>query len=183
MNRTEEEQLMVELTDPKTQRLAFERLVREYSEQLYWQIRRIVLIHEDANDVMQNVFLKAWSHLDSFHQDSKISTWIYRIAINESLDYMRHKKIQNSISTDDEDMHVAKTLMADKYFDGDETAALLQEAIAQLPDVQRMVFNLRYFEEMKYSDISALLHTSEGALKASYHIAVKKISEFFQRND
>jgi len=183
MNRTEEEQLMVELTDPKTQRLAFERLVREYSEQLYWQIRRIVLIHEDANDVMQNVFLKAWSHLDSFHQDSKISTWIYRIAINESLDYMRHKKIQNSISTDDEDMHVAKTLMADKYFDGDETAALLQEAIAQLPDVQRMVFNLRYFEEMKYSDISALLHTSEGALKASYHIAVKKISEFFQRHD
>lgn len=183
MNRTEEEQLMVELTDPKTQRQAFERLVREYSEQLYWQIRRIVLIHEDANDVMQNVFLKAWSHLDSFHQDSKISTWIYRIAINESLDYMRHKKIQNSISTDDEDMHVAKTLMADKYFDGDETAALLQEAIAQLPDVQRMVFNLRYFEEMKYSDISALLHTSEGALKASYHIAVKKISEFFQRND
>ena len=183
MNRTEEEQLMVELTDPKTQRQAFERLVREYSEQLYWQIRRIVLIHEDANDVMQNVFLKAWSHLDSFHQDSKISTWIYRIAINESLDYMRHKKIQNSISTDDEDMHVAKTLMADKYFDGDETAALLQEAIAQLPDVQRMVFNLRYFEEMKYSDISALLHTSEGALKASYHIAVKKISEFLQRHD
>lgn len=183
MNRTEEEQLMVELTDPKTQRQAFERLVREYSEQLYWQIRRIVLIHEDANDVMQNVFLKVWSHLDSFHQDSKISTWIYRIAINESLDYMRHKKIQNSISTDDEDMHVAKTLMADKYFDGDETAALLQEAIAQLPDVQRMVFNLRYFEEMKYSDISALLHTSEGALKASYHIAVKKISEFFQRHD
>lgn len=183
MNRTEEEQLMVELTDPKTQRQAFERLVREYSEQLYWQIRRIVLIHEDANDVMQNVFLKAWSHLDSFHQASKISTWIYRIAINESLDYMRHKKIQNSISTDDEDMHVAKTLMADKYFDGDETAALLQEAIAQLPDVQRMVFNLRYFEEMKYSDISALLHTSEGALKASYHIAVKKISEFFQRHD
>ena len=183
MNRTEEEQLMVELTDPKTQRQAFERLVREYSEQLYWQIRRIVLIHEDANDVMQNVFLKAWSHLDSFHQDSKISTWIYRIAINESLDYMRHKKIQNSISTDDEDMHVAKTLMADKYFDGDETAALLQEAIAQLPDVQRMVFNLHYFEEMKYSDISAMLHTSEGALKASYHIAVKKISEFFQRHD
>ena len=183
MNRTEEEQLMVELTDPKTQRQAFERLVREYSEQLYWQIRRIVLIHEDANDVMQNVFLKVWSHLDSFHQDSKISTWIYRIAINESLDYMRHKKIQNSISTDDEDMHVAKTLMADKYFDGDETAALLQDAIAQLPDVQRMVFNLRYFEEMKYSDISALLHTSEGALKASYHIAVKKISEFFQRHD
>ena len=183
MNRTEEEQLMVELTDPKTQRQAFERLVREYSEQLYWQIRRIVLIHEDANDVMQNVFLKAWSHLDSFHQDSKISTWIYRIAINESLDYMRHKKIQNSISTDDEDMHVAKTLMADKYFDGDETAALLQEAIAQLPDVQRMVFNLRYFEEMKYSEMSQRLKTSEGSLKASYHIAVKKISEFFKSHD
>ncbi len=183
MMKDEEQLLMQQLTDPKSQRTAFERLVREYSEQLYWQVRRMVLSHEDANDVLQNVFLKAWSHLDDFHQDSKISTWIYRIAVNESLDFLRRKKNQIVINADDGGQSVSQTLMADRYFDGDDTEALLQDAIAQLPDVQRTVFNLRYFEEMKYSDISKLLDTSEGALKASYHIAVKKISEFFKARD
>jgi RNA polymerase sigma-70 factor (ECF subfamily) len=183
MTKDEEQLLMQQLTDPKSQRTAFERLVREYSEQLYWQVRRMVLSHEDANDVLQNVFLKAWSHLDDFHQDSKISTWIYRIAVNESLDFLRRKKNQIVINADDGGQSVSQTLMADRYFDGDDTEALLQEAISQLPDVQRTVFNLRYFEEMKYSDISKLLDTSEGALKASYHIAVKKISEFFKARD
>ena len=183
MTKEDEQLLMQQLTDPKTQRTAFERLVREYSEQLYWQVRRMVLSHEDANDVMQNVFLKAWSHLDDFHRDSKISTWLYRIAVNESLDFLRRQKNQIVMSTDDGGQSVSQTLMADRYFDGDQTEALLQEAIAQLPDVQRTVFNLRYFDEMKYSDISKLLDTSEGALKASYHIAVKKISEFFKSRD
>lgn len=183
MTKDEEQLLMQQLTDPKSQRTAFERLVREYSEQLYWQVRRMVLSHEDANDVLQNVFLKAWSHLDDFHQDSKISTWIYRIAVNESLDFLRRKKNQIVINADDGGQSVSQTLMADRYFDGDDTEALLQDAIAQLPDVQRTVFNLRYFEEMKYSDISKMLDTSEGALKASYHIAVKKISEFFKARD
>jgi RNA polymerase sigma-70 factor (ECF subfamily) len=183
MTKDEEQLLMQQLTDPKSQRTAFERLVREYSEQLYWQVRRMVLSHEDANDVLQNVFLKAWSHLDDFHQDSKISTWIYRIAVNESLDFLRRKKNQIVMNADDGGQSVSQMLMADRYFDGDDTEALLQEAIAQLPDVQRTVFNLRYFEEMKYSDISKLLDTSEGALKASYHIAVKKISEFFKARD
>lgn len=183
MTKDEEQLLMQQLTDPKSQRTAFERLVREYSEQLYWQVRRMVLSHEDANDVLQNVFLKAWSHLDDFHQDSKISTWIYRIAVNESLDFLRRKKNQIVMNADDGGQSVSQTLMADRYFDGDDTEALLQEAIAQLPDVQGTVFNLRYFEEMKYSDISKLLDTSEGALKASYHIAVKKISEFFKARD
>ena len=183
MTKDEEQLLMQQLTDPKSQRTAFERLVREYSEQLYWQVRRMVLSHEDANDVLQNVFLKAWSHLDDFHQDSKISTWIYRIAVNESLDFLRRKKNQIVMNADDGGQSVSQTLMADRYFDGDDTEALLQEAIAQLPDVQRTVFNLRYFEEMKYGDISKLLDTSEGALKASYHIAVKKISEFFKARD
>ena len=183
MTKDEEQLLMQQLTDPKSQRTAFERLVREYSEQLYWQVRRMVLSHEDANDVLQNVFLKAWSHLDDCHQDSKISTWIYRIAVNESLDFLRRKKNQIVMNADDGGQSVSQTLMADRYFDGDDTEALLQEAIAQLPDVQRTVFNLRYFEEMKYSDISKLLDTSEGALKASYHIAVKKISEFFKARD
>ena len=162
-------------------RREFESIVRDNSEQLYWQIRRIVLTHDDANDVLQNVFLKAWNGYDSFHGESKVSTWLSRIAINESLDFLRRNKYAASASSDDQS--VANTLLADEYFDGNETEALLQQAIAQLPDVQRTVFQLRYFEEMKYSDISELLKTSEGALKASYHIAVKKITEFFKSRD
>lgn len=181
MTPLDEKQIMNQLKDPNTRRRAFEQLVNQYSEQLYWQVRRIVLLHEDANDVLQNVFLKAWSKLDSFHQESKISTWLYRIALNESLDFMRRKKTQ-MISTDDETM-VGSMLMADDYFNGTEAEAMLQEAIAQLPEVQRTVFNMRYFDDMKYSEISEILQTSEGSLKASYHIAVKKISEFFKHRD
>ena len=177
-----EQEIMNQLKDPKTRRKAFEQLVNQYSEQLYWQIRRIVLLHEDADDVLQNVFLKAWSKLDSFHQESKISTWLYRIALNESLDFMRKKKTQ-MVSTDDDETTVGSTLMADDYFNGTEAEAMLQEAIAQLPDVQRTVFNMRYFNDMRYSEISEILQTSEGSLKASYHIAVKKISEFFKHRD
>ena len=181
MTQQDEQEIMNQLKDPKTRRKAFEQLVNQYSEQLYWQVRRIVLLHEDANDVLQNVFLKAWSKLDSFHQESKISTWLYRIALNESLDFMRRKKTQ-MISTDDETM-VGSMLMADDYFNGTEAEAMLQEAVAQLPEVQRTVFNMRYFDDMKYSEISEILQTSEGSLKASYHIAVKKISEFFKHRD
>lgn len=183
MTIDEEKLLMQQLLNPQTQRKAFERVVREYSEQLYWQVRRIVLTHDDADDVLQNVFMKVWTHLDSFHQDARLSTWLYRIAINESLDFVRRKKKQLVVSSDEQENAIANMLVADRYFDGDEAQALLQEAIAQLPDVQRTVFNLRYFDDMKYSDISHLLHTSEGALKASYHIAVKKISEFFKLRD
>jgi RNA polymerase sigma-70 factor (ECF subfamily) len=182
MTPLDEKQIMNRLNDPKTRRRTFEQLVNQYSEQLYWQVRRIVLSHEDANDVLQNVFLKAWSKLDTFHQESKISTWLYRIALNESLDFMRKKKTQ-MVSTDDDETTVGNMLMADEYFSGTEVEALLQEAIAQLPDVQRTVFNMRYFDDMKYSEISEILQTSEGSLKASYHIAVKKISEFFKRRD
>jgi len=132
--------------------------------------------------VLQNVFLKAWNSLGDFQNKSKFSTWLYRIAINESLDFIRKQKLTASISAD-EDLSVANKLMADEYFDGDETQALLQEAISRLPDVQRMVFNLRYYDEMKYSEISNLLNTSEGALKASYHLAVKKITEYFKLRD
>ncbi len=183
MTKQEEQQLVEQLSDPKLQRKAFERVVRAYSEQLYWQIRRMVLTHEDADDVLQNVFIKAWTHLDDFHQESRLSTWFYRIAVNESIDFLRKQKNMTLQYTDDVDSGVANMLVADNYFDGDETQAMLQEAISTLPDVQRTVFNLRYFDDMKYNDISKLLNTSEGALKASYHIAVKKISEFFKRRD
>ena len=180
---TDERELSAQLLNPKTQRSAFGEVVRQYSEQLYWQIRRIVLTHDDANDVLQNTFLKAWNGLDGFHADSKVLTWLSRIAINESLDFVRRQKNMTLVSTDDDESCVANTLMADDYFDGTETEAMLQQAIAALPDVQRTVFQLRYFEEMKYSDMSQLLNTSECALKASYHLAVKKISEFFKSRD
>ena len=159
---------------------AFGLIVNQYSEPLYWKIRRIVLDHEDANDVLQNTFLKAWNNIGEFRNQSKISTWLYRIAINESLDFVRRQK--NKLSTDAE-LSVANKLMADEYFDGDQTQALLQEAIALLPDVQRTVFTMKYFDEMKYSEISAILGTSEGALKASYHIAVKKITEYVKSKE
>lgn len=177
----DDQQLHQLLSDPATQRKGFEALVRRFSEPLYWQIRHIVLTHEDANDVLQNTFLKAWNGLSSFQGDSQFITWLSRIAINESLDFLRRNK--HSLTCHDEDLSVANNLMADPYFDGNETEAMLQEAIASLPDVQRTVFQLRYFEDMKYSDMSQLLNTSEGSLKASYHIAVKKISEFFKLRD
>lgn len=183
MNPLDDSQLKSLLADEKTQRRGFELMVRQYSEQLYWQVRRIVLNHEDANDVLQNAFIKAWNGLSGFHGESKIITWLSRIAINESLDFMRRQKNVVAVSTDDVDTGIANQLMADEYFDGDETEAQLQEAISQLPDVQRTVFTLRYYDEMKYSEISRVTGTSEGALKASYHIAVKKISEFFKRHD
>ncbi len=170
------------LGDEKTIQKGFELLVSQYSEKLYWQVRRIVLVHDDANDVVQNAFIKAWLNIDSFENKSKIFTWLSRIAINEALDFLRKRQKQDSVSAD-EDPVVANQLLADDYFDGDETQAMLQEAVSRLPEVQRAVFTLRYFDEMKYSEMSAILGTSEGALKASYHHAVKKIEEFFQRND
>lgn len=183
MENGDERHIIELLLKPETQRKAFEMVVRRYSEQLYWQVRRIVLTHEDADDVMQNTFIKAWNHLDTFRNASKLSTWLYRIAINESLDFVRRHKTMVTVSTDDDEAGIANMLMADRYFDGDETEAQLQEAIASLPEVQRTVFNLRYYGNMKYSEISKILNTTEGALKASYHIAVKKISSYFANHD
>ncbi len=171
-----------DLSDPKTQRTAFSVLVRKYSELLYWKIRYIVLDHEDANDILQNTFIKAWNNIEDFQNKSKVSTWLYRIAINEALDFLRKQK-NISLVCANEDSSVANRLIADDYFDGEETQAQLQQAIARLPEVQRTVFNLRYFDEMKYSEMSELLNTSEGALKASYHLAVKKVTEYFKHND
>ena len=177
----DDQQIRQMLLNPETQRKGFEAAVRQYGEQLYWMVRKIVLTHDDTDDVVQNTFLKAWNALGNFEGESKVLTWLSRIAINEALDLLRKNKRRLTVS--DEEPSVASSLLADSYFDGTETEALLQEAIAQLPDVQRTVFQLRYFDELKYSDISEMLGTSEGALKASYHIAVKKISEFFKARD
>ena len=170
------------LTSETTKRKAFEMIVKSYSERLYWKIRYIVLTHEDADDVLQNTFLKAWKNIDSFKGKSKLQTWLYSIAINEALDYLRKNK-NTSISSESNGISIADKLMADEYFNGDEIQAMLMQAVATLPEVQRTVFNLRYFNNMKYSEISAMLNTSEGALKASYHIAVKKISEYFHLHE
>ena len=160
--------------------MVFPMIVDQYSQSLYWKIRSIVLTHDDADDVLQNTFLKAWKSLPTFQGKAKLSTWLYRIAINESLDFLRRHKMA-TLSSADADLSVANRLMADDYFDGDKSQALLQEAIASLPDVQRTVFTLRYYDEMKYSEMSEVLGTSEGALKASYHIAVQKITDYVKR--
>lgn len=178
--QVDEKSLLRLLADEKTQRQAFATLISQYSEKLYRQIRRMVLDHEDANDVLQNTFIKAWQGLSSFEGRSALSSWLYRIAINEALDHLRKKRTREMIMEDDSvSTSITAKLMADEFFDGDEVAAQLQEAVAQLPQVQRTVFQLRYFEGKKYSEIKDILGTSEGALKASYHIAVQKISAFF----
>ena len=183
MEVLEDSQLKSLIQNPKTQRKGFEIMVRQYSEQLYWQVRRIVLTHEDTNDVIQNAFLKAWNSIDNFKWESKLLTWMTRIAINEALDFVRKQKNHPTLSADDADLGLANQLLADNYFDGDETEAQLQQAIASLPEVQRTVFLLRYYDEMKYSEISKITGTTEGGLKASYHIAVKKIADFFHQHD
>lgn len=178
----DDNELVSLLSDPVTRTEGFSALVHQYSEPLYWKIRHVVLNHEDTNDVLQNTFIKAWKSLDTFQGKSSMSTWLYRIAINEALDFFRRQKAADSVSAD-EDLTIANRLMADEYFDGERTEALLHEAVSKLPAVQRTVFTMKYFDEMKYSEMSKVLNTSEGALKASYHLAVKKITEYFQNKD
>ena len=177
-----EQQLIQQLTNPSTRDKAFETLVREFQEQLYWQIRRMVLDHDDTDDILQNVFLKAWKGLDNFRGDASLSTWLYRIANNETINFLqRRKNTTISLSTTDDDQEQIRIqLESDPYFDGEETEIQLQQAVQSLPPKQRQVFNMKYFQEMKYEDISEVLGTSIGALKASYHHAVQKITTFFE---
>lgn len=183
MSNYTEKDIIPLLQDPATQRKGFELVVKIYSEQLYWQIRRMVFSHDDTNDLLQNTFIKAWNSLEYFRGDAKLSTWLYRIALNECLNFLNKQRAENNLSIDDIDTTLANKLESDTYFDGDETQKLLQKAILQLPEKQRIIFNLKYFQEMKYEAISEILGTSVGALKASYHHAVKKIEEFFKDND
>lgn len=167
------------LADPDQRQSAFSTLVRAYSSPLYWKIRGIVLTHENADDVLQNTFLKAWRNLGDFRGNSKLSTWLYRIAVNESLDFLRKEKTRAQQQAESP-LALADRLTSDPYFDGDRAQALLQEAVATLPEVQRAVFTLRYFDNMKYKEMSQVLQTSEGALKASYHFAVEKVTNYLQ---
>ena len=182
MNNYNEKEIIALLQDPTRQREAFEAIVKEYSEQLYWQIRRMVLSHDDANDILQNTFIKAWINIDYFRGDAKMSTWLYRIALNESLTFLNKQRASNQLSIDDADTEMLNRLESDTYFDGDDSQKIFLQAIHTLPEKQQIVFNLKYFKEMKYEEISEIVGTSIGALKASYHHAVKKIEAFLEKH-
>lgn len=173
-----EVEIVKQLQDEKTRRSAFSQMIVVYQERLYWQIRKMVLNHDDTDDVLQNTFLKAWRNIESFRGESKLSTWLFRIAINESITFLNKQRQVYLLTADQDDSFLLESLQADEYFDGDELQRLLQAAILTLPEKQRLVFNMRYFDEMKYEDMSEILKTSVGALKASYHIAVKKVEQF-----
>ncbi len=179
----ENEELVARLRQPGTVRSAFNEVIRIFSEPLYWQIRRIVQNHDDADDILQNTFLKAWSNIENFRGEAKLSTWLYKIAINESLGFLEHERKRRNLSLDDQEAALIHSIAADRDFDGDDLARKLQQAVASLPEKQRLVFNMKYFDDMKYEEISDILGTSVGALKASYHLATKKIEQFFEEND
>lgn len=176
----DDEQLIEQLRDPQRCRKAFNEVIKIYTEPLYWQIRKMVIDHDDANDVLQNTFIKAWSSIENFRGDAKLSTWLYKIAINESITFINKEKQRNNVSIDDDDSFLINSLASDEWFDGDDLRLELQKAINSLPEKQRLIFNMRYFDDMKYEDMSEILGTTVGALKASYHHAVKKIEKFFE---
>lgn len=165
------------LRQPESCRQAFNEVMREYSEPLYWQIRRMVESHDDASDVLQNTFLKAWQNIENFRGEAKLSTWLYKIALNESITFLARERKRLNLSLDDEEGHLVNLIEADEWIDGDELALKLRKAVASLPEKQRMVFNMKYYDDMKYEQMSEILGTSVGALKASYHLAVKKIEK------
>ena len=175
-------EIIKKFQNPESRDRVFQELVAKYQERLYWHCRKIVILHEDADDALQNTFVKAWKSLPGFRSDSALYTWLYRIATNESLTLLKQKKkFQNHSSLDEYMLSISESLTADTYFDGDEAERKLQTAIIGLPEKQRLVFNMRYYDEMKYNEISEILKTSVGALKASYHHAVKKIEKFMHK--
>ena len=175
-------ELLHQFKQTVTKEKAFTAILKKYQEKLYWHIRRMVVEHEDANDVLQNMFVKAWKGLENFREDSQLYTWLYRIATNESLTFLEQKKKRNNISLDESDASLTNSVKADTNFDEQKAEWKLQMAIQQLPEKQKAVFNLRYFEEMPYAEMSVVLETSEGALKANYHHAVKKIEDYILNN-
>lgn len=174
----EDKELLMLYNDPVTKERGFTAIIKKYQEKLYWHIRRMVVDHEDANDVLQNMFIKVWNGLGNFREDSQLYTWMYRIATNESLTYLEQQKKRAAVSLSDDENGLSNRLKADKNFDGNKVEWKLQLAMQQLPGKQRAVFNLRYYDEMPYEEMSRVLETSEGALKASYHHAVKKIENY-----
>ncbi len=168
--------------DADRKHYAFNLLVRKYQEKIYYFVRRLVVDHDDTDDVVQNIFIKVWNNLDSFREDSKLFTWLYRIAVNESLSFLKSKKLHSLLSLSSPEAMMVNSLSDDQYFDGTEIQRRLANAIIKLPKKQQLVFNMRYYDDMSYDEMSDVLGTSVGALKASYHFAVKKIEEFVTEN-
>jgi RNA polymerase sigma-70 factor (ECF subfamily) len=165
-----------------TKETAFTSIIRKYQEKLYWHIRRMVVEHEDANDVLQNVLIRVWNGLENFREDSQLYTWLYRVATNECLTFLEQQKKRSSVSLEQVEGGLSNKIIADKHFDPNRLEWKLQLAIQQLPEKQRIVFTLRYYDEMPYEEMSKVLETSEGALKASYHHAVKKIEDYIRNH-
>ncbi len=174
----DDKELLHLFKQPSEKEKAFTAIIKKYQERLYWHIRRLVITHEDANDVLQNLFIKVWNALGNFREDSQLYTWLYRIATNESLTFLDQQKRRTSVSFSDVETSLSNKIKADEGFDANKLEWKLQLGIQQLPDKQRIVFNLRYYDEMPYEEMSRVLETSEGALKASYHHAAKKIEDF-----
>lgn len=178
----QDEELILRLTSKKTKEAAFKDLLFLYKERLYWHIRKIVISHEDADDVLQNTFIKVYRNIHKFKGQSKLYSWMYRIATNEAITHLKRNAKLKSISSEELQQQTIDNLQADVYFEGNEIQLKLQKAIATLPQKQQLVFNMRYFDEIKYSEMSEILDTSEGALKASYHIATKKIEDYLTQH-
>ncbi|HKJ77884.1 MAG TPA: RNA polymerase sigma factor [Prolixibacteraceae bacterium] len=176
----EDRELIANIKQEDTKELAFQELVKKYQERLYWHIRKIVMNHEDTDDILQNTFIKVWKNIDSFREESSLFTWLYRIATNESITFLNSKKRKHMLPLTDVSDYLMDNLTSDPYFEGDRIQMELQKAILLLPEKQRIVFNLKYFEEMKYEDMAQVLDTSVGALKASYHHAVKKVEAYLK---
>lgn len=181
MTEGSDKRLLEQFRDPTSRNLAFSELVNRYQERLYWHIRRIVIDHDDSHDVLQNTFIKAFKNLDGFREDSQLYTWLYRIATNEALTFLKNKRRNIFVSIDDVSHSLAAKLEDDPGLSGDAIQLKLQKAILSLPTKQRLVFNMKYFEEMKYEEIAEVTGTSVGALKASYHHAVKKIEAYMKQ--
>ena len=174
----DDKELLVEFKETATKERAFTAIVKKYQEKLYWHVRRLVVDHDDANDVLQNLFIKVWKGLEGFREDSQLYTWLYRIATNEALTFLEQQKKRSTVSFSDVETGLSNKIKADTNFDANRLEWKLQVAIQQLPEKQRVVFNLRYYDELPYQEMSRILDTSEGALKASYHHAVKKIEDY-----
>ncbi|MFN0290866.1 RNA polymerase sigma factor [Pedobacter helvus] len=183
MKQVEDAEILSKFNDEKTRNTAFNLLLQKYQQKIYWHIRRLVIDHDDADDIVQETFVKVWKNLHNFRSDSQLYTWIYRIATNESITFLNKKKNRNNISLDEINSELAETLSSSSYFDGDKIQRKLQQAILTLPEKQRIIFNMKYFDDMKYEEISEVLGTTVGALKASFHIAVKKIETILLNQD
>ena len=179
---TNETILIQQLQNVKTKEKAYKELVSTYKERLYWQIRRIVVNHEDADDVLQNTFIKIFKNIENFNQESKLFSWMYRIATNESITFINKRAKHRNLDIADYQKELSSNLAEDPYFSGDQIQLILQKAIATLPQKQQLVFNMKYFGELTYNEISEILETSVGALKASYFHAVKKIESSIKQN-